>query len=264
MRITFRNRAAGRGLGSLILGSLMCAFGLMWFVMVAGLFNLYWHREHYLEGELEVTKYHYQEPTTNNYGRRASSSPNQIEGIFHPGGHTVYTTDRDISVAVFESEDSAVGRQPLRSEVEGKRYTVIHWPNHERKWYEPATTQSAMPTPRHLLLHSLIFFILLGGGTLLVRRGRQRAAMPNRLPADPGQWPHWTGGVFALTIILWLFFWLLMNVVFTSDKLNRDGTERLVRTTKEWIVGGIFATAMGTLCLVMSWLCVKAVRQRLR
>lgn len=265
MRIVYRNQAPGKGLGSMVAGVLLFVIGLMWLFMVAGMFNLYWHRAHYLEGELEVTTYHYQETSNRSTtsSRRPSSSQNQIEGIFHPGGQKVYTNDRDVSVAVFETESSTVGRQPTRQEVEGKRYKVIHWPDHEQQWWEPAATMSTtIPEPRHLLLHSLIVFTLLVGGVLLIRRGKRRALTTNVQPAGPGQWPHWTGGVFMLTIVLWLFFALLTNVVLTSDKLNRDGTERLARTTKEWIVAGVFTTIFGIVCLVMIWLCVKAVRQR--
>ncbi|MBL8823023.1 MAG: hypothetical protein JNJ77_10580 [Planctomycetia bacterium] len=265
MQIVYRNRAPGRGLGSIVAGVLLFVIGLMWLFMVAGMFNLYWHRAHYIEGELEVTAYHYQEQVDRNrYGRsRPSSHQNQIEGIFHPGGQKVYTNDRDVSVMVFETESSAVGTQPTRQEVEGKRYKVIHWPDHEQQWWQPAATMSgSIPELRHLLLHSLILLFLLVSGVLLIRRGKRRALMANRQPAGPGQWPHWTGGVFMLTIVLWLFFALLTNVVLTSEKLNRDGTERLARTTKEWIVAGVFTTIFGIVVLLMTWLCLKAVRHR--
>lgn len=265
MRITYRNRAPGKGLGSMVAGVLLFAIGLMWVFMVIGMFNLYWHRGHYIEGELAVTAYHYKEQSDRSKytSRRPSSSPNQIEGILHPGRQKVFTNDHDVSVMMFETESSAVGTQPTRQEVEGQRYKVIHWPDHEKQWWEPAITMTgSIPESRHLVLHTLIVLCLLSGGVLLIRRGKRRALTTNRQHTGPGQWPHWTGGILVLTIILWLFFALLTNVVLFSDKLNRDGTQRLARTTKEWIVAGGFTAIFGIVCLIATWLCLKAVRQR--
>lgn len=261
MRIKFRTNTAGRGLGSLLLGGLMLAIGLLWLAMVMRMFSLWHYRDTYIAAELEVVKYHY----VQSMGRRSSSrQPNQIEGIIHPGGYTVYTNDRDISVSIFETPTSTVGRQPTRDEVEGKRYQVIHRPEEIPSWWvPPATLSTTIPLPKELAIHSSIMFIMIGGGVYLLRRGMRLASQKNVPPTGPGEWPLWAGGAFGFMLFCWLFFALLCTIVLPGEKLNHYGTERLPRTTREWVIGGGFLALFGMLCLGVTWLFLKAVRQRL-
>lgn len=262
-------RTDGRGIGSLVCGTLLLALSFLWIFLVVDLVNKWIYQENYIEAELEVTKYHYQASdttTVNSRGRRTKPSrhANQIEGIIHPGGQKVYTNDKVISVMIFDTEDSAVGYQPMRSEVEGKRYKVHYWPDHESSWYQPPTIfTGGLPETRHVLIHLGIFTGLLLAGIALVRRGRRIGKEPAPVYKGPGVWPAWTGGVTTLCVILWAFFSLLFNIVLPGRKLNKDGTQVLERTTKELIIGYGFTGLMLIVCLVVTGLVLYAVKRRL-
>lgn len=248
----------GRGLGSVLLGILLFCIGLMWFEMVLHMVNLWLHREHYIEAELEVVKYHYVEPAPSRNSSSVSDSPNQIEGIIHPGDEKIWTNDRDVSVSVFASPTSVVGRHPTKAEIEGKRIKVLHWPPHDPSWWQPPATLSGfIPYPSEVLLHASIVVGLILRGVYLFRRGVRLALNKEPSPSGPGHWPPWTGGVLVLTIILWLLFTLLCSIVLPGEKLNPTGTERIPRTTQEWLIGGGFLIALGIVCLAATGMCLR-------
>lgn len=269
-----------RTVGWYVLGAIPFVIGLLMLVMSIREFNLWLHADHYIEAELEVTKFHYVQggegldaerkgSATRRRGgtrrSRSTSRPNPIEGIIHPGGETVHTDDREIAVAVFDEPDDVAGRTPTREEVEGKRFPVLHWPNHEaeKRWWHPATTTSAAkPTDRDVLVHGGITLFLIGLGVLGFAKARMKPRADR--PSGPGTWPAWTGLVTGLFLLVCPVFLVMLSVFTKGTKMNKAGTERLPWTAQEWMMASIPILMTGIPSLVCLILLERAVRNRCR
>jgi hypothetical protein len=144
-------------------GVMWCALGLLsflignvWVLMAARHFNLWLYAQRYVPAELEVTRF-VPQPGARGQGRT-------IEGVIHPGGESVRTSDRDIGVRQFVGPSDAMGRRvPLPGEIEGKRLAVCYWRElvGVKRWWHPPTIVMPGATERG---GAAVRDTLLGGG----------------------------------------------------------------------------------------------------
>jgi hypothetical protein len=119
------------------------------------------------------------EPGEGGQGRR-------IEGVIHPGGEPVWTSDSDLAIRRFVSPADDTGRRvPMPEEIEGQRIAVWYW-------------------PQHTVYDALIGMAFVGVGLFCFRGGVRslKLAVPpgpreqetrGRRSRSPGQ-PGWTNG----------------------------------------------------------------------
>ena len=85
--------------------------------------SLWLYADHYVPAELEVKRFD-PKPGDGGQGRL-------IEGVIHPGGEPVWTSDSDLAIRQFVSPADQTGRRvPLRGEIEGQRLAVWYWPKY--------------------------------------------------------------------------------------------------------------------------------------
>jgi hypothetical protein len=120
----------------MVLGLIALGIGGIWSVIAERQFRFWLCSEHYVEAEFEVTRF-YPKP-------RDSHARCQIEGVVHPGGDRVVTTDRDIAIKQYNGPEDRFGHEPSPAELEGKRLAVIYWPPHpeSHRWWHPPSIAS--------------------------------------------------------------------------------------------------------------------------
>ncbi len=156
------------GLKWLGLGLLALLIGAVWFLAAARPLNLWLYADYYVAAELEVTRFQ-PKPGEKGQGRF-------IEGVIHPSGESIQTSDTYIAVRQFVDPKDVTGRRvPLRSEVEGRRLTVWYWPEHAavRHWWHPPTVVMPGATQRGsvVVLEVLLGGAFVGVGVFCFRRG---------------------------------------------------------------------------------------------
>ena len=151
------------------LSLLTLLIGLVWSAVAERQFRLWLYADHYVAAELEVTHF---------IGKpRNSEARCWIEGVIHPGGELVVTTDRDIAIKRFISPQDSTRNEPLPSEIEGQRLAVLFWRQHadEECWWYPPTvvTPSDIPGGGVVVRNVLLSGAFVGVGLLCFRRGFQ-------------------------------------------------------------------------------------------
>ena len=170
------------------LGLLALLIGAVWFLMAARHFNLWRYADHYVAAELEVTRFHPQ-PGPRGQGRI-------IEGVIHPSGEPIQTSDSYIAIRQFVDPNDVTGRRvPLRGEIEGRRLTVWHWPEHAgmKRWWHPPTVVMPGATREGgaVVRDVLIGVVFVGGGLFCFRRGFRylKLTVPGLpIPPDRRKW----------------------------------------------------------------------------
>lgn len=158
------------------LGLLASLIGFMSSWVVERQFRLWLFAGRYVAAELEVTRF-YSKP-------RNSRARCKIEGVIHPGGERVVTTDRDISIHQFAPSDDRWGHVPVDGEIEGQRLPVSHWPRsaHETRWWHPPTVVSPgeIRGGGVILCNVLLAGAFVSAGLFCFRRGVQilKASIP--------------------------------------------------------------------------------------
>jgi hypothetical protein len=156
------------GIKWLGLGLLALLIGAVWFLAAARPFNLWLYADHYVAAEFEVTRFHPQ------LGEWAQGRI--IEGVIHPSGEPVQTSDSYIAIRQFVDPNDVTGRRvPLRSELEGRRLAVWHWPQHAavEHWWHPPTVVMPGATQRGgvAVCEVLVGGAFVGIGLFCFRRG---------------------------------------------------------------------------------------------
>ncbi len=108
------------GLKWLGLGLLALLIGAVWFLAAVRPLNLWLYADYYVAAELEVTRFQPQ-PGPKGQGR-------MIEGVIHPSGEPIQTSDTYIAIRQFVDPNDMTGRRmPLRSEIEDGQ-SFDNWP----------------------------------------------------------------------------------------------------------------------------------------
>ena len=151
-------------------GLLTLYIGLVFFMLAARDFNRWLYADHYVAAELEVTRFHPEPSGSRNKGRG-------IEGVIHPGGAKIWTSDGELAIKRFVDPGDRTGRRvPLRSEIEGTRLAVWYWPDHadvNRWWYPPMVIMPEAIPPSVIVRDVLSSAAFFGVGLFcLLRLGR--------------------------------------------------------------------------------------------
>ena len=161
------------------LGLLALLIGFVWSWVVERQFRLWLCADRYVAAEIEVTRF-YSKP-------RNSRARSQIEGVIHPGGERVVTSDRDIAIQQFAPSDDRWGHAPVEGEIEGQRLPVLHWPRsaHETRWWHPPKVVSPgeIRDGDILLRNVLLAGTFVGAGLLCFRRGVRN--LKASVPSEP-------------------------------------------------------------------------------
>jgi len=160
------SKSDGRMAKSPWLGILWCALGLL--PLVVGAVLLITAADHYVAVELEVRRFD-PKPGEEGQGRL-------IEGVTHPGGEPVLTSDSYLAIRQFVSPADRSGRRvPLREEIESQRLPVWCWPRYAeaaRWWYPPPVVMAgATQQGGAAVRDSLLGLSFVGLGLSCVRRG---------------------------------------------------------------------------------------------
>lgn len=168
------------GIRWIALGLLALLIGFVWSWVAARQLRLSLCASHYVAAELEVTRF---------IGKpRNSQARCWIEGVIHPGGERVVTSDRDIAIKRFIRPGGHTRNEPLPEEIEGQRLAVSFWPRHAevKRWWHPPTVVSPEETPGGAMVarNVVLSVSLLGIALFCFRRGFRylKVAMPARTP----------------------------------------------------------------------------------
>jgi hypothetical protein len=157
----------GQGLGWLAAGVFLLIVGLTWAVVAERQFRFWLCAGHYTDAELEVIRF-YAKP-------RNSQAPCQIEGVIHPGGERIVTTDRDLLIQQFNGPADRTGHQPVDGELDGKRLAISFWhqrPGDERWWHPPPIiSRGGFARTPAVIRDLLVSAALLIPGIAWLRRG---------------------------------------------------------------------------------------------
>lgn len=161
-------RSPWLGVSWCALGLLPLLIGAVLLIMAARHFNLWLHADHYVAAELEVKRFE-PEPGEGGQGRL-------IEGVIHPGGERVWTSDSYLAIGKFVDPADRSGRRvPSREEIEGRRLAVRYWPRYAEVapwWYPPPVVMpGATRQGNTIVLDSLLGMAFVGLGLSCVRGG---------------------------------------------------------------------------------------------
>lgn len=159
------------------LGLLALLIGTVWLLAAAPSFNLWLFADRYVVAELEVKRFQ-PKPGEGGQGRF-------IEGVIHPSGEPVVTSDTYLSIRRFVDPNDTTGRRvPLREEIEGQRLAVWYWPRHAdvERWWHPPTVVMPGATRKGgvVVCNVLLGGAFVGVGLFCVRRGFRylKASLP--------------------------------------------------------------------------------------
>jgi hypothetical protein len=158
--------------------------GFVWSWVAVRQLRLWLCADRYVAAELEVTRF---------IGKpRNSQARCWIEGVVHPGGERVVTSDRDIAIKRFIAPGDGTRNEPLPHEIEGQRLAVSHWPRHAgvKRWWHPPTVVSRGEIPSGGGVARNVFFggAFIGVGLFCFRRGfRYLKAGPTDLRSAKGR-----------------------------------------------------------------------------
>jgi hypothetical protein len=167
------------GIKWIALGLLALLIGFVWSWVAERQLRLWLCAGHYVIAELEVTRF---------IGKpRNSQARCWIEGVIHPGGERVVTSDRDVAIKRFIRPGDRTRNEPLPEEIEGQRLTVSYWPEHAavKRWWHPPTVVSLGEIPNGAVVLRDMFLggAFAGAGFFCFRRGfrcLKAAVSPNR------------------------------------------------------------------------------------
>lgn len=169
----------------------LCARMFCW--LAQRRFRLWLYADRYETAELEVSRFIDQS--------RDSDARSQIEGVIHPGGQPVVTTDEHIAIRQFDGPEDKRGHRPSPSEIEGKRLPVSYWPRRaglERWWHPPTVvSRGEIPEGGTVLRNALNSGALVALGVFCFRRGiRQvRIALNSASGSGTKNVSHSTGSI---------------------------------------------------------------------
>ena len=160
------------GMKWMALGLLALLLGICWTYVAARELRLWVYEDRYVVAELEVTRFI---PKGISKGRGSSGGRERIDAVIHPGGEQVTTSAAEIPIKQFIAPDERSRNEPLKSEIEGKRVDVWHWPRQSevRRWWHPPTVvaRKAIPGGRFVLQDVLLAAVFLGAAWFCFRRG---------------------------------------------------------------------------------------------
>lgn len=155
------------GIKWIALDLLALLIGFVWSWVAERQFRFWLYADHYVAAELEVTRF--------DSKPRNSAARCRIEGVIHPGGELVVTTDRDIAIKQFDGPEDRAGHEPLPGELEGQRLAVLHWPRHAdvKRWWHPPTvlTRGGIRQGGVVVRDMLLGGAFVGVGLFCFRRG---------------------------------------------------------------------------------------------
>lgn len=170
----------------MVLGIFCFMLGVLFTLAGLQVFPLWLNADHYVAGELEVTRFDAGDGRPRRTGRT-------IEGVIHPSGEPVRATEGDIDIAQFVDPDDITGRRvPARNEIEGRRLAVLYWPEQSAVKRPSDLPQVVMPGATQgggLVLRQLSLGIaFVGVSVLCVRRGYRyvKSASPGGPQSDVG------------------------------------------------------------------------------
>jgi hypothetical protein len=155
------------GIKWIALGLLALLIGFVWFWVAERQLRLWLCAGYYEAAELEVTRF---------IGKpRNSQARCWIEGVIHPGGERIVTSDRDVAIKRFIRPGDRTRNEPLPEEIEGQRLTVSYWPGHAavKRWWHPPTVVSREEIPGGAVVIRDLFLggAFVGVGFFFCRRG---------------------------------------------------------------------------------------------
>src|SRR5215203_2397789 len=153
----------------IVLGIFCFMMGFLFILLGLHIIPLWLNAEHYVAGELEVTRFDAGDGRPRRTGRT-------IEGVIHPGGEPVQASEGYINIAQFVDPNDITGRRiPLRNEIEGRRLAVLYWPEQSAVKRSSDLPQVVMPgaTLRGGLIvrQLLLGAAFVGASVFCVRRG---------------------------------------------------------------------------------------------
>ncbi len=236
-RIERKEPLAKRQYPAVVFGAICVVIGLATFKLLLDDLFLAYSLADYVEAELEITKYHFVLDegfgTPGRASRGIVHTPNQIDGVIHPGKIAIATNDRDIQLAYFDNSRQVLVKQIRPIDVEGKRIPVLYRPGEEqrRRWYQPAKVLTASPAkPITIAIEVVLVLTML---ILTVKCFRYSRPAPKAGEPRP-HWPTWTLECLGATILLWPPFLLLAMVSTKGASIDQDGKERLWSPV-EWV-----------------------------
>lgn len=155
------------GIKWIALGLLALLIGFVWSWVAERQLRLWFCAGHYVSAQLEVTRF---------IGKpRNSQARCWIEGLIHPGGDLVVTSDRDVAIKRFIRSRDRTRNEPLPEEIEGRRLTVSYWPRHPavKRWWHPPTVVPRREIPSGTAVMRDVFLgaAFAGAGFFCFRRG---------------------------------------------------------------------------------------------
>ena len=113
------------GIKWIALGLFALLIGFVWSWVAERQLRLWLCADQYVAAELEVTRF---------IGKpRNSQARCRIEGVIHPGGERVVTSDREVAIKRFIRPGDHTRNEPLPEEIEGQRLSVSYWPRHAER-----------------------------------------------------------------------------------------------------------------------------------
>src|SRR4051794_12884086 len=161
------------------LGLFALLVGFVWCLLAERQVRLWLKADQYVAAELEVTRF---------VGKpRNSRARCWIEGVIHPDGDRVVTSDRDIAIKRFIRPGDRARNEPLPEEIEGQRLAVSYWrrPADAKRWWHPPTVVSRGEIPGGVAVvrDVLSAGIFVGGGLFCFRRGA--GYLKTAIPVEP-------------------------------------------------------------------------------
>lgn len=167
------------GMKWMALALLALLVGFVWSWVAARQVRLWLWADHYVAAEMEVTRF---------LGKpRDSRARARIEGLIHPHGARVVTSDVYISVKQFIRPGDHARKEPLPVDIEGQRIAVSYWPRNagDKRWWHPPIVVSRGQIPRAAAVagNLLAGGVLLGFALFCFRRGFRYLAAA--VPPEP-------------------------------------------------------------------------------
>ena len=155
------------GIRWIALGLVALLIGFVWCLVAARQVRLRLYAHHYVAAEFEVTRF---------VGKpRNSRARASIEGVVHPDGERLVTSDRDIAIKRFIRPEDRTRNEPLAAEIEGQRLAISYWPRHAetKRWWHPPTvvSQGQIPSGAVALANGLLGGAIFGFGLFCFPRG---------------------------------------------------------------------------------------------
>jgi hypothetical protein len=175
-----RKPSPWRGVAWCAIGLFALLVGITWSWFAKRQTALWLCADRYVDAELEVT--HFVRRPTN-----SERSHSWIEGVIHPHGERIETSDEYIPIRRFISPVDRRRNEPTPGEIEGHRIDVSYWPRSapEERWWHPPTVvaRGALPQGPMAMGHVLIGSIFLVTGLSCFRWGAR--ALKESAPFEP-------------------------------------------------------------------------------